>query len=380
MQENKKKLLFLVNIDYAFVSHRLPIALKAIEEGYEVHLACFITDKLAELESYGIKVHPVSLVRGKLSMLQEIRSIAEIFVVYRKIKPDLVHAVTIKPVLYGGLVARVLKVPAFVAAISGLGYVYSADSIRARLIKAMTSLMYRLSLKQSNIAVIVQNDSDRERVESLVKLGDSSYTLIPGSGADLEHYRFEPEPGGKVKVVMASRLLREKGVYDYVEAAKLLHKDGLDVEIQLVGAPDLGNPHTLHQHEIDQWHEQGVIQALGQRDDIAEIFKRSHIVVLPSYYGEGLPKVLIEAAACGRPIVTTDCPGCNDAVIHEQTGLIVPPQSPEQLAEAIRRLLQDQSCRQEMGEKARQLAYAKFDIRQVVAQHMQIYSSQVSQA
>lgn len=369
-----KKILFVVNVDWFFVSHRLPIALQAIKEGYEVHLACSFTDKREQLISLGIVLHEVSFSRSGNGLLDEINTVNKLRKVMKIIKPSLIHAITIKPVIYTGLIINTLKFkPAFVAAISGLGYVFSAQSLRAKFTRLLVSLLYRLSLHHKRSIVIFQNNVDERILSELANLPLERKEKIRGSGADLQEYSFIKEPvESEVRVVMACRLLKEKGVYEFVEAAKILKAH--NVEFILVGSPDPENPNTITKSEVDSWHDEGIIKAYGQRDDIPKIFSESHIVTLPSFYGEGVPKVLIEAAACGRPIITTDNPGCRDAVIPNETGIIVPTQNAPALAEAILKLASDPVLRIKMGERARIFAEEEFDVKSVVDKHLDIYS------
>lgn len=370
-----KRLLFVVNVDWFFLSHRLPIAIKAIQRGYEVHIACTYTDKKTFLESLGIHCHNVPFSRSGSALAGEVNSIVLIRNLIKKVKPDLVHAVTIKPVLYTGFALQTLAdKPAFVAAISGLGYVFTADTMRARLTRLIVSTMYKIALKGGRKNVIFQNTSDELILTEIVKLKASDKTLIKGSGADLSVYTPQNEPQTITKIVsMACRLLREKGVYQFVDAARIVKNEHPNTEFWLIGSVDPDNPNSVTQKEVDQWVEEGVISALGHRDDIPTLFSQSHIVTLPSFYGEGVPKVLIEAAACGRPIVTTDNPGCRDAIIDGVTGLKVPVKDAVRLAEAYMRLLDDDRTRCEMGRSAREYAIQEFDVNNVVTKHMDIY-------
>lgn len=372
-----KKIIFVINVDWFFVSHRLPIALKAIEEGYEVHLACSFTDKRAYLENLGINCHSVTFSRSGSSLSCELSSISSIRRLLKDIDVDIVHAVTIKPVLYTGLVLQsIAHGPAFVAAISGLGYVFTANTLRAKLTKLLVSLMYKFALRHKRKMVIFQNTTDQAILSDIVNLSGNDRTLIKGSGADLSVYRSQPEPLGTKKIVsMACRLLKEKGVYQFVDAAKIIKAKLPNTEFWLIGNVDPENPNSVSQEDVDAWVAQGVINALGHRSDIPELFAQSHIVTMPSFYGEGVPKVLIEAAACGRPIVTTDNPGCRDAIINEKTGLLVPIKNSEALADALMTLLLDESRRVEMGSQARQYAVNEFDVDNVVAKHLDIYES-----
>ncbi|WP_158116957.1 glycosyltransferase family 4 protein [Vibrio cincinnatiensis] len=372
-----KKLLFVVNVDWFFVSHRLPIALKAIEQGYDVHLACAFSDKKNLLEKYGITCHDIAFSRSGNSLNNELNTIAAIHRVLTEVAPGVVHAVTIKPVIYTGLVLQSMtRPPAFVAAISGLGYVFTASTLRAKFTKSLVSLMYKFALRSKRKVVIFQNTSDEKILSDIVNLHPQDRTLIKGSGADLSVYNFQPESIAKIKVVsMACRLLKEKGVYQFVEAAKIVKRIYPDTEFWLIGSVDTDNPNSVSQQEVDNWAREGLIIALGHRDDIPELFSRSHVVTMPSFYGEGVPKVLIEAAACGRPIVTTDNPGCRDAVIDNTTGLVVPIKDSNALANALFSLLSDDDRRMKMGQQARQFAVKEFDVNNVVLRHLEIYDS-----
>lgn len=370
-----KKILFVVNVDWFFVSHRLPIAVEAIKKGYEVHLACSFTDKKSQLIELGIYVHEVGFSRSGNGLINEFRTLIKLGNIIRYIRPSIVHAITIKPVIYTGLVIRSLrKKPAFIAAISGLGYVFSAHTLRAKITKFLVSKLYRFALSHRIKTIIFQNESDESILTEIAQLKKVDKVLIRGSGADLNKYSFNEEPKcSTVRIVMACRLLKEKGVYEFVEAAKLLSKKGLDIEFILVGSSDPENPNSVLKSEVEHWHNSGVVNALGHREDLHQIFADSHIVTLPSYYGEGVPKVLIEAAACGRAIVTTDNPGCRDAVIPSETGLLIPIKNAEALAGAIQQLAENKAVRIKMGAKARLFAEQEFDVQSVVKKHIDIY-------
>lgn len=367
-----KKLLFLVNVDWFFISHRLPIAITALKHGYEVHIATSITNKQAELESYGLVVHPLSISRGKTSISNEISTLWKIIQTIKQIKPDLLHLVTIKPVLYGGLAARFCQTKGIVAAISGLGYVFTTTGKTSTIRRWLISFIYRLALKHSRLKVIFQNHDDQKILSKAAKLAHTQSVIIPGSGVDLSIFAVHPEPLDPLVVVMAARLLSDKGVREFVEAATQIHELHPNIIFQLVGAIDLDNPASITQQQIEDWQKNTPIQLLGQRSDIPELFSKAHIVVLPSYR-EGFPKVLIEAAACGRAVITTDVPGCRDAIISGQTGLLVPVRNTKALAEAIKRLIENKTLRQQMGKAGRKLAEERYTIEQVVARHLAIY-------
>ncbi|MCF2918007.1 glycosyltransferase family 4 protein [Pseudoalteromonas sp. Cn5-37] len=373
----KKHLLFVVNVDWFFISHRLPIAKKALEKGYKVTIACRFTEHKNELYAMGFSVVDIPFSRSGGGVNAELNTIKVIKRVIDDVEPSLIHAITIKPVLYTGLALKTVNkdIP-FIAAISGLGYVFTANTLRAKVTKLIASVFYKIALSQKFKTVIFQNTSDEAILTRVAKLNSTDKTLIKGSGADLSVYRFEPENlAPPLKVAMACRLLKEKGVYQYIEAARLVKKTHFDVEFLLIGTPDLENPNSVMQTEIDSWVKEGVINYLGHRNDIPDVFSSSSIVCLPSFYGEGVPKVLIEAAACGRAIVTTDNPGCRDAIIEGETGLAVPVRDSEKLAEALICLIEDTKLRSNMGLKARKFAEQEFDVNSVVDKHLEIYDA-----
>lgn len=371
------KLLIVVNSPDFFLSHRLPLALAAREAGFDVHIATGPGQAGKEIAACGLTHHAIALTRSGLSPVQEVKSLWALYRLMRRLRPDLVHLVTIKPVLYGGLMARLAGVPAVVAAISGLGTVFvDSGGLRAWLRRGIERL-YRLALGHPNIKVIVQNPDDRAWLLEMRVVDEADINLIKGSGVRLEDYPLCPEPGGVPVVTMAARLLKDKGVVEFVEAARLLKSRGANARFWLAGAPDPDNPTSVTEDEVSAWGKVGLIEPLGFRKDVAAVFARSHLIVLPSYR-EGLPKVLIEAAACGRAVVTTDTPGCRDAIVPGETGLLVPPRDAPALADAIQSLLENPERRRQMGAAGRRLAEREYGIDQVIAAHLAIYRALTS--
>lgn len=367
-----KKLLFVVNAPEFFLSHRLPIALAAREEGYEVHVATAEGDAVREIRRLGLTHHTVAIARSGQNPLAEIGSIIGFYQLFRALNPDLVHLITIKPLLYGGIAARLVGISAMVAAVSGLGTVFVAESVTARARRALVSLLYRVALKQRRSAVIFQNPDDRDGLLAIGALKKEQVRMIRGSGVNLSNYTFLPEPEGTPVVVMAARLLRDKGVYEFVEAARLLKSRSVEVVMRLIGAPDPGNPTSVTQAELDGWAAEGVVEVLGYRSDIANQYAAANIVCLPSYR-EGLPKALVEAAACGRAVVTTDVPGCRDAIEPGVSGVLVPVKSAPELADALEALIQEPERRLRMAKAGRELSERAFSIERIVEQHLAIY-------
>ena len=368
----RRRLLFVVNNPDFLVSHRLPVARAALEAGFDVHVASPDGPAVATLAGLGMSHHVIPLSRSGRHPLQELQSMWHMWRLFRELKPDIMHAVTIKPVLYGGMAARLARVPATVSAVSGLGYVFMHSSGAGRWVRRAATLMYRQALGHPRSRVIFQNTSDRDVLREAGVLREGQDVLIRGSGVDLSAFPFVPEPSGAVVAVMVARLLADKGVHEFVEAARLSRAAGADIRWVLVGEPDPGNPASVSVQQVRAWHEEGLVEWLGERKDIAQVYADAHIAVLPSYR-EGLPKSLIEAAACGRAVVTTDVPGCRDAITPGETGLLVPVRDAQALAQAVMQLATDASRRQAMGAAGRQLAEQAFDVRGVASEHLKIY-------
>ena len=354
----------------------MPIALEALRQGYEVHIATALTDKISVLQGHGLVVHPLSLDRSDAGLWSAWALFRQIHRICKDIKPDVVHLVTIKSVLFGGLAARVSRVPAVVSAVSGLGFVFVAKGAKATIRRWLVGTLYRLALGHHNLKVIFQNPDDLACLARVAHLAEKKATIIRGSGTDLTQYCEMPFPTGAPIVLIAARLLVDKGIREFVQSAHILRQRGLssqDARFVIVGKPDLANPASLHPDELLQWAEEGVVEVWGHRTDMPQVMEAAHVVVLPSYYGEGLPKVLIEAAACGRAVVTTDHPGCRDAIEPNRTGLLVPIKNVSALADAIDYLIKNPDVRKIMGASGRALAEKEFAIEKVVTEHMKIY-------
>ncbi|RBQ30932.1 glycosyltransferase family 1 protein [Arcobacter sp. FW59] len=364
-----KKILFVVNVDWFFISHRLPLALEALKKGYEVYLACGISDKKEYLEKLGIKVHPLNLSRSGTGIKGELKAFIEIYNVLKKVNPDIAHFVTIKPVLYGGIASRFLSIHNKVFSISGLGFIFIKQGLKAILARGLIKIMYGFALGGKNSHVIVQNPDDKAVVNSIVKV---PITLIRGSGVDLSQYKYIDENNNNIKVSMACRLLRDKGVFEYIDAAKILKQKLPNIEFEIYGDIDIHNPASLTEDDIEEIKKEGFIKVHGFSTNIAKVFSDTNIVVLPSYR-EGLPKVLIEAAACGRAVITTDVPGCRDAIEPNVTGLLCQVRNSQSLANQIEKLILDKDLRNSMGKEGRELAKKEFDIKKVVEKHFDIY-------
>ena len=306
-------------------------------------------------------------------------TMVQLWKIYRTVRPDVVHLVTIKPVLLGGLVARLAGVPAVVVAISGLGFVFIARGAKAAVRRWLVGVLYRVALGHRNVKVIFQNADDLGILTKVARLPHTHVVIIRGSGVDLARYVHLPLPGGVPVVVLAARLLADKGVLEFVQAARMLKQRGCTARFVLVGEVDVANPTSYTDSDVSAWVHDGAVECWGHRTDMPQVLGAARVVVLPSYR-EGLPKVLIEAAACGRVVVTTDVPGCRDAIDPGVTGLLVPVRNVGALADAIGALINNPMRCQVMGDAGMALAKKAFDVRQVVVKHLQIYQDVISKS
>lgn len=376
---SKKIILVLNGVTY-FISHRLPIAVELKRQGYEVHVVC-PDAKPADFDQYGFTYHQVEMSRKGMNPFVELAVILNLYKLFKQTKPDLVHLVTIKPYLYGGIAARLAGVPCVVSAVAGLGIVFSQNNLKAKLLRTILYPLFKFAFNHKNQNVIFQNRDDKQALVDWINLPEIKATVIRGAGADLNQYPYLPEPSNNPAVIaFAARLLKDKGVEQFVEASALLKQRGVSARFWLIGEPDPGNSNTVTQEQLKSWEQGGLIECLGYRTDIPLLFSQANVVSLPSFYGEGLPKVLIEAAACGRAVVTTDWPGCRDAITPSETGLLVPIKDSVALAEAFQQLIENDEQRLAMGKAGRKLAEDVFDVNKVVAQHIDIYKELLANA
>lgn len=373
----KKRLLYIVNDLPFFLSHRLALAKAASKEGFEVHIAT--PQGTPDLESIdaAFTFHTIPLSRKGKNPVKELFTIIAIHRLLQKLKPDMLTLASIKPVLYGGLMARLLKVPAVVVMVSGLGAVFVDERLLGRIFLKGIKKAYRFALRHKNLKVIFQNEDDRQVLLKAAKLPITQTRVIKGSGVDVNKYTVIPENKSKIVVMMVARLLKDKGVMEYVAAAKKLKTEGVVAQFLLIGDSDYENPAFIEDKYLDQFREEAYVELLGYREDIPQLMAQANIVVLPSYR-EGLSNVLIQAASCARAVVTTDVPGCRDAILHNQTGLLVPVKDVNALSTAIKWLIENPDEREKFGKKGRELAEAEFAIEKIVAAQMQVYRELVS--
>ncbi|MEW8027580.1 MAG: glycosyltransferase family 4 protein [Candidatus Thiodiazotropha sp.] len=369
---NNRLILFVVNDAGFFLSHRLPLALAARKQGYDICVATPPGDGVEQIKAEGLRYRQVSLSRSGANPLAELRTIWNLYRLYRELQPLIVHHVTIKPVLYGTLAARVANVSAVVNAISGLGFVFLARGWFSAMARSAVLTSYRWLFSRKRLWVIVQNRDDYDYLLDKECLSQDKIELIRGSGVDVDNFVISAENDDLPLVVLPGRMLWDKGVGEFVEAAQQLHRMGIKARFALVGGIDPNNPESVPAARLAEWAREGDVEWWGNRQDMPGIYSNAHIVCLPSYR-EGLPKVLLEAAATGRAIVATDVPGCREVVIEGENGLLVPARESGPLAEALRRLITNPALRQSMGRKGRAMAEAEFSIHHVVERHMNIY-------
>lgn len=372
---SRPTLLFVVTEDWYFCSHRLPMARAAMAAGFEVAVATRVNRHGPAIEAEGFRLIPLQhLTRQGRNPWQELRAIAELVAVYRREKPAIVHHVALKPVLYGALAARLAGVRSVVNAMAGLGFVFTARSVKARVLKPIVSMAFRFLLRRRGSVLLVQNDDDRQHFIATGLVRKDSVALIPGSGVDTTAFTPTPEPAGTPVALFVGRLLWDKGVGELVQAARLVHESGVPLKVQLAGDRDPANPACIPEAVLKAWAEDGSVEFLGRRDDIATLWAGAHIAVLPSYR-EGMPKSLLEAAACGRPLISTNVPGCRALVHDGENGLLVPARDPKALALALEQLADDRALRQSMGAMARHQAEAVYSEQAIGEAIVSLYAS-----
>ncbi|MEO5657931.1 MAG: glycosyltransferase family 4 protein [Nitrospiria bacterium] len=358
-----------------FLSHRLSVAQAAQKLGCEIHVAAPCGESATRVVGYGFSVHQITLDRAGIAIHREIKTAISIFRLYRRLRPRLVEHITIKPVIYGSLVGRIFfpRCP-LVLWVTGLGSLFLARDIWRKALRASVEVAYRFAFNRQDIRVIFENSDDREYFVSRRLLWPSIAVVIRGAGVDLSLFGESCELDGSPIVVLASRMIWDKGIREFVDAAADLKAKGVKARFVLVGESDSGNPTAVPRSMLESWSKSGVVEWWGFRSDMPAVFRSCHIACLPSYR-EGAPKVLLEAAASARPIIATDVPGCREIVRHGENGLLVPPRDPNMLAEALRYLIDHPEERRRMGVRGREIAVAEFSAERVVDETIKVYES-----
>lgn len=372
-----KRLVYVVSEDWVFVSHRLSLAKQALQEGFDVIAITNIDKHEVVLLDAGLKVINVNFSRSFKKPLSDIKSIINLTKIFSQLKPEIVHNVGLKITLLSSIAAFISKVPVVINAYTGLGYVYSSGDKLARLIIFFLNPILRYFTIRDNTWSVFQNGDDRVIFEKNRIINKENTLLIRGSGVDTKEFPLSNEPAKPILVMLASRLLWDKGVGEFVEASKQLKIKFPDVKFVLVGDIDIQNPMSLTKEIINGWVNQAIIEWWGHKQNMPETLKLAHIVVLPSYR-EGLPKVLLEAASIGRPIVATDVPGCKEIVRNGENGYLVEVKKSVPLAEAIETLILNKELRQEMGKKGRKIVEKELSSEIINKQFTDLYQSLVN--
>lgn len=365
------KVLLVSNTDWYLFRFRLSLAKYLRASGWEVVLVSPSGDYVKRIEEHGFRWAEWQVGRQTVNPFGELRNLLKLRDVFQREQPDLIHLHTIKPVLYGSLAARLAGLKAIVRSVTGRGYVFLGTDLRARLLRPIVKGVYRFFLRAGGGVTIFENQADLDYFVNEGLIRADRATLIEGVGVDTEHYRPLPEPEGVLTVLLAGRLLWDKGVGEFVEAARQL-KAKMEARFILVGENDAGNPANIEKSVLEGWVKEGVLEWWGWQSDMRAVFAACHVVALPSY-GEGIPTVLLEAAACGRAIIATDVSGCRDVVRNEVNGLLVPVKESQPLADALERLLSDASLRYKMGTAGRALMEERFSDKHINEQTIQLY-------
>ena len=369
-----RHLVYVITEDWFFASHFLDRAKAAVGEGYKVSVITRCRETAREFRQYGLAPINIEFSRRGLNPITELITIFRLHKILKRIKPDIVHNVALKPVVLGSLAAQFAGVRNIVNAPVGMGYVFTSEENKARILRPIVKALIRYSLGRQARRVIIENNDDFNNLVAGGFAKNDSIALIKGAGVDTEKFDYKPEPDVQVRVIMVSRLLRDKGVQEFTDAAKLVKARESTVQFVLVGDVDDGNPTSLTAEQLTELRKSRDVTWLGARTDISDLLAASHVACLPSYR-EGLPKSLIEAASAGRPIVTTDVPGCREVVTHMVNGLLVQPRDVSALASAIEKLVNDPKLRQSMGKENRHKAESEYANEIIIAQTHGVYDS-----
>ena len=369
----KPRLLFLITEDWYFRSHRLDLARQAQMAGMEVFVSTLVDDGGKWIKDEGFTYLPIPFVKGSRNPFREMQAIHRLTLLYRQVRPDIVHQVAMKPILYGSLAARVAKIPCVVNAFGGLGHVFTADGAACRMLRMGLKVGLRTALAIPNSRIVVQTQNDGERLSKEGIVRRNRTVVIRGVGVDMTMFTPQLKESRDPVILHASRMIWSKGVGDFVKAAKLLKQRGVNARFVLVGRTDPAAPHAISEPQLLAWQKEGVVEWWGHRDDMPNVIGSAWVVVLPTFYGEGIPKILIEACACGKPVITTPIPGCSDIVRDGENGFIIPQKDPLALAKAIQVLVENPDLRLRFGIRGREIVVDEFASQRMARQTLAVY-------
>ena len=371
----KKKLLYLVNDLEYFLSHRFDIALAAQQNGYDVYVY-YGTLRRGEpdrLINHNIKVKSFFINRRKKNLFLDFLTFSNLFLIILLLRPNIIHLISIKPYLYGGIIARLLGITGVVSSVSGLGNALSAKTTKKFTTRFFLKHVFAYAFNNKNQFIIVQNESDQQFLLKWLQINPEKIVMTNGSGVKIDNILVSAEAGKTPIISLAARLIYDKGIFEFVEVARAFTQRKIKANFWIIGEVDHGNPMSISEKDLREWAREPNVTFLGYQEDVISLYLKSSIVCLPSYYGEGMPKSLLEAAACGRPIVTTDLPGCKDTIISGTTGLLVPPRDASELGRVLELLVLNPDTRRQYGEAARLHAEKHFNIKKVIDTHLNIY-------
>lgn len=368
------KILFFVTEDWFVCSHWLPLIESAKKANFEVVVVTQTKNHAAIIQKNGVRLIPFMMSRKGFNIFREFYTILRLIKIYNDEQPDIVHHVSMKPLLYGSFVAHFTRVPNIVNWIAGMGWLAISDTRTAKLLQYLVRKLLGILLLDT--FVVVENIDDQEII-SCIGIKEKQTHLIRGAGVDTLLYNVSPELGSVPLVILPARMLWDKGVGEFVDAARQLKYRGVKAEFVLVGGPDIENPTSISIQQLIIWQKEGVVEWWGRREDMPNVFAQSHIVCLPSYR-EGLPKALLEAAACGRPIVTTNVPGCREIVCDGDNGFLVEARNATALADALAILISDPALRLKMGRRGRDRVISEFSQEIIVSQVLSLYHELIS--
>ena len=368
------KIIYVVNEARFFLSHRLPLGLQALAQGFDVLVVTAPNTGEQNLAQYGFRHLAVPMSRSGFVLNQEIGAYRALCGIYRAEQPDLVHHVTIKPVIYGSFAARRTGVQAIVNAVPGMGFVFTRRGIKAAFLRGFVNALYRLAFASNKMRVIFQNSEDLRAFLGHNIVRREQTVLIRGSGVDLSLFAPRQEPPEPITFVLVARMLRDKGVLEFAKACREVKVKHPDWQFVLAGDTDPGNPTSLSKEQLQTLERDYGVQWLGHCTDVAGLLQRCHVAVLPTFYREGVPKTLLEAAAAGLPMIASDIAGCREVVTHGVTGLLVPPRLVAPLGAAMLQMGEDSQLRLRCGRAARDKAEAVFSVEDVVDHTFRIYA------
>ena len=372
MAQRTKRLLFMFTEDWAFAALFLDRAIAAKKAGYEVAVHVRCSEHRAVIEQAGLQVIPHNISRSGLNPFRELLSVFQLIKVFRSFRPDVIHLIALKPIVLGSLASVFYPKAKVVNAPVGMGYLFASNDMRARLARPFVKLVLKSTLGRKRSITIIENSDDKSSLLKGGFLRDDQIVLIRGTGVNLDVFRPAAEPDGPKIVVLIARMLRDKGVYEFVESARIIRRTQPTVSFWLIGDADPGNPASLTTQQLQDWNDEGIVKWFGYRTDVAELLKQVHIVCLPSYR-EGFGKVFVEAGAALRAVVATDVPGCREAVEHDINGLLVEPKNPQALADALSRVLTDDQLRLRLAKEGRRRAEFEFSSATVNTQTLDVY-------